>query len=288
MNAPLPLAAATAWNARLSLAYARAGERTVPVLRSHQGPLRIQKGFTPEGPDLWHQIVVHPPGGIASGDRLAIDVEAQAGARALITSPGAAKWYRANPLAPAPEASQHIQLRVAADASLEWLPLETIVFPGAEVRWSSRFDLSGDGVLIAAEIVCLGRPASGLAFESGSVRWQTELRRDGRLLFSEQAELVGGDDLLHSRAGLAGAQAFGSLLLAGDDAALDQVIEAVRALAEQPFEGDWGITRLAGVAVLRWRGPGAEAGWRLMRAAWASARPALIGRTACAPRIWAT
>jgi urease accessory protein len=219
---------------------------------------------------------------------LSIDVEARTGARALITSPGAAKWYRANPHAPDPQASQSVTLHVADGASLEWLPLETIVFSGAEARWSSRFDLVGDGVLIAAEIVCLGRPASGLRFESGSARWQTEVRRDGKLLFLEQAELAGGDELLHSRAGLARAQAFGSLMLAGPEAALARAVEAVRALADPSFEGDWGITRLSGVAVLRWRGPGAEAGWRLMRAAWAGVRPALIGRAACAPRIWAT
>lgn len=288
MNAPLPRPVASSWNARLSLAYARAGERTIPMLRSHHGPLRVQKGFTPEGPDLWHQVIVHPPGGIASGDMLVIDVEARAGARALITSPGAAKWYRANPLAPDPEASQTVTLHVADGASLEWLPLETIVFPGAQARWSSRFDLAGDGVLIAAEIVCLGRPASGLAFDSGSACWHTEVWRDGELLFLEQAELAGGDELLHSGAGLAGAQAFGSLILAGAEAPLAQAVAVVRALADQPFEGDWGITRLPGLAVLRWRGPGAEAGWRLLRAAWAGVRPALIGRAACAPRIWAT
>jgi urease accessory protein len=288
MNAPLPLAASARWNARLSLAYARVGGRTVPVLRSHHGPLRIQKGFTPEGPDLWHQVIVHPPGGIASGDALAIEITAQPGARALLTSPGAAKWYRANPLASEPEASQTVSLSVAEGASVEWLPLETIVFSGAQARWRNRFELAGNGVLVAAELVCLGRPASGLAFETGSAQWQTEVLREGELVFFEQAELVGGDALLSARTGLAGAPAFATLLFAGDDDPVSRAVAAVRTLSGQPFAGDWGITQLPGLAVLRWRGPGAEAGWALLRAAWASARPALLGRTACAPRIWAT
>jgi len=68
-----------------------------------------------------------------------------------------------------------------------------------------------------------------------------------------------------------------------------RLIEQVRGLGEREvFEGDWAITALSGVAILRWRGSGAEAGWRLLRAAWAIARPLLLARPACAPRIWAT
>ncbi len=293
MNAPdsafLSDVPANAWDAELRLRYARSGDRTIPVLRSHRGPLRIQKGFTPEGPDLWHQIVVHPPGGIASGDVLTLDIATEQGARALLTSPGAAKWYRANPLAPDPLARQSLHLSVAPGASLEWLPLETIVFPGAQVQWRSRFDLREDAVLIAADLVCLGRPASGLAFDQGSIRWSTELTRDGKLLFAERAELTGNDPVLESRCGLAGARAFASLVMAGDDPRLAEAVEQVRGLAgSETHEGDWAITTLPGLAVLRWRGPGAEAGWRLLRSAWSIVRPILLGRPACAPRIWAT
>jgi urease accessory protein len=288
MNAPLPLAAPTCWNARLSLGYERVRERTVPVLRSHQGPLRIQKGFTPEGPDLWHQVIVHPPGGIASGDHLAIDIQMGPDARALITSPGAAKWYRSNPDAPDPEATQSVRLRVGSGGSLEWLPLETIVFPGACTRWHNAFELEGDATLMAADLVCLGRPASGLAFDAGSIGWTTSIRREGTLIFHEQARIDGGDALLQSPAGMAGEQAFGSLLLAGAPDRLGEVIERIRALPESSFDGQWAVTERSGLAILRWRGPGAEAGWRLLRAAWAVCRPILLGRPACPPRIWAT
>src|SRR5690606_33909325 len=97
------------------------GERTVPALRRHHGPLRIQRGLLPEGPGLWHQILVHPPGGIASNDSLDISVTARAGAQALLTSPGAAKWYRARQpgsplLEPGTWAKQSLRLRVEAGA----------------------------------------------------------------------------------------------------------------------------------------------------------------------------
>lgn len=288
MNARLPDAIAPHWNAQLSLGYAFAEGRTRPVLRAHRGPLRIQKGFTPEGPELWHQVIVHPPGGIASGDRLDIQVQAHQGARALLTSPGAAKWYRANPLAADPLAHQSVSLRVGSGASLEWLPLETIIFPGAQVQMRNRYELTGDATLFAADLVCLGRPASGLGFDAGEIRWMTELLRDDEPIFHEQGRLAGDDPMLDSPAGLAGASAFGSLIMAGQPAALDRIVAEVRALDDPAWAGDWAITTLPGLAVLRWRGAGAEAGWRVFRSVWALARPHLLGRVACPPRIWTT
>jgi len=81
------------WQARLDLRYsASAGERTVLSHRRHTGPLLVQKPFYPEGPRVCHSTLVHPPGGIAGGDRLELHVEVEAGAHAVITTPGAAKW----------------------------------------------------------------------------------------------------------------------------------------------------------------------------------------------------
>ena len=39
-------------------------------------------------------MLVHPPGGIVGGDLLAFDAELGAGAHALVTTPGATRFYR--------------------------------------------------------------------------------------------------------------------------------------------------------------------------------------------------
>lgn len=281
------LAMQAGWQASLDLGFGTRGLATIPTLRAHRGPLRVQKGFTPEGPGLWHQVIVHPPGGIASGDRLDLKIAASKGARALLTSPGAAKWYRANLSAADPWACQSLKLDVAQGASLEWLPLETIVFNGAQAQWETEIDLDRDAALIAADLVCLGRPASNQPFESGEIRWRTNLRRSGRLLFHEQVRLSGGSELLSSQAGLAGHSAFASMIIVPGHASISELVERVRArLADAP--GEWAISGLPELAVLRWRGSGAEAGWRIVRTAWAACRPLVIGREACMPRIWAT
>src|SRR5438105_10584460 len=114
---------AASWKASLSLSFARDENRCVLAKRSHEGPLVVQKPLYPEGAEVCHAIVVHPPGGIAGGDELSLEVKTRG--HALLTTPGATKWYRSA----GPWAKQKLSFDV--DGTLEWLPRETIVFDGA-------------------------------------------------------------------------------------------------------------------------------------------------------------
>ena len=80
------------WQARLQLGCdPRLGASRL-TRRQHVGPLTIQKPLYPEGPEVCHCILLHPPGGIVGGDRLEIELEVDAGARLLATTPGAGEW----------------------------------------------------------------------------------------------------------------------------------------------------------------------------------------------------
>ena len=129
---------------------ARVGDGTRPVTRRHLGPLRVQKHLYAEGPEVCQHIIVHPPGGIAGGDRLDICAAVGEGAWAQLTSPGAAKWYRA-----ASPAFQDLQLRVEAGATLEWLPQETILFDRASLTRRLEADLDKSSEFIAVEAVLM-------------------------------------------------------------------------------------------------------------------------------------
>ncbi|MCG4452192.1 urease accessory protein UreD [Pseudomonas sp. MMS21-TM103] len=277
MNAPAALFTPS-WHAELQLGYARDGASTRPVLRRHRGPLRVQKHLYAEGPQVCQHIIVHPPGGIAGGDRLDISATVGAGAWAQLTSPGAAKWYRA-----AGPAYQTLKLRVEAGATLEWLPQETIVYSAAQAELQTDIELFGDAKLLYWDLVALGRPASGERFDAGHFQARLDIRRDGQLLWHERQRIDGDDGLLDSPIGLAGQPVFATLLISGE---IDsELLEQCRNLVT-PVRGD--LSQLPGLLVARCLAGEALQARAWLIELWHLLRPALLGRSAVPPRIWST
>jgi urease accessory protein len=99
-------------------------------------------------------VIVHPPGGIAGGDELELNISAGEHAGVQLTTPGAGKWYRGF----GRNARQTVRIGVAAGAMCEWLPQENIVFDGAAAQMSLQVDLADDAVFCGWDFTCLGRP----------------------------------------------------------------------------------------------------------------------------------
>lgn len=266
------------WNAELELAYARFDGSTRPVLRRHSGPLRVQKHLYPEGPEVCQHIIVHPPGGIAGGDRLDISASVGSGAWAQLTSPGAAKWYRAGG-----PAFQNVQLRVEAGATLEWLPQETIVYSAAQAELTTTIELEGNARLFYWDIIALGRPASGERFDAGHFQAQLNIHRDGDLLWHERQRVAGNDGLLYSPIGLDGQPVFATMIVSGEIDA--DLMERCRELPGR-VRGD--LTQLPGLVVARCLCDEALHARAWLIDLWRLLRPELLGREAVAPRIWST
>ncbi|MDG9926020.1 MULTISPECIES: urease accessory protein UreD [unclassified Pseudomonas] len=283
MNAPVsPILFTPAWHAELELAYARQQDWTRPVLRRHLGPLRVQKHLHAEGPQVCQHIIVHPPGGIAGGDTLDISVEVGERAWAQLTSPGAAKWYRA-----ASSAKQSLALRVRPGATLEWLPQETIVYAGARAELSTRIELEGDARLFYWDIVALGRPAAAERFDDGHFQARLDVLRDGRPLWHERQRIDGDDGLLDSPIGLAGQPVFATLLVSGEiDAELLERCRELGCPAGNTVRGD--LTQLPGLLVARCLASEALHARAWLIELWRLLRPALLDREAVPPRIWST
>lgn len=279
MNLPVnPALFVPRWHAELDLAYARDGDATRPVRRRHLGPLRVQKHLYPEGPQVCQHIIVHPPAGIAGGDRLAVCAEVGESAWAQLTSPGAAKWYRADSAA-----RQTLELHASAGATLEWLPQETIVFSGAQAELETRVNLEGDARLCYWDVVALGRPASGEAFASGYLQTALDIRRNGELVWHERQRLVGNDRLLTSPIGLRGQPVFATLIMTGQASA--ELMEQCRAL---PCLGQGDLSQLPELVIARCLASEALHARDWLISLWRLLRPQLLGRDAVPPRIWAT
>jgi urease accessory protein len=267
------------WRAHLSLRFegrvTPRGARTELTGRRHLGPLTVQRPFYPEGEPA-HIYLLHPPGGVVGGDRLHLDVRLEAGSHALMTMPGATKFYRSAGATSLLE--QHFH--VAQGATLEWLPQDSILFPGARLRLESRFRLEPGARLMAWETLCLGRPVMGEAFDHGRLDSLLAVEQGGVPVLQEHLRLDGGR--LDKLAGLPLLATF--CIAPGNEALLEQARELLAGLP-QPA----GATLLDDhLLVVRLLDDDNQRLQSTLQRLWQALRPAVTGRAPCPPRIWAT
>lgn len=243
-----------AWQAKLSLGFEAQGARTVLRHRRHEGPLRVQKALWPEATGVCHVILIHPPAGIAGGDELEIAVNLASNSHALLTTPGAGKWYGSA----GATAHQKIHLSVGKDAVLEWLPQEIMLFDRAIAASKTRIDLAKTSGLIAWDMLVIGRQAWQEKFVTGQYHNRLSLYQENKLLLQDQLFIEGGDRWLTSPLGMNGHAVMGVLYLVPppsyrDHARLDDDIDGIRDLIAR-MQMPLTITRLGEVLVARYLG----------------------------------
>lgn len=272
------------WDAHLHLHYQRRGDTTVAHHR-HHGPLRLFHSLYPEGPGICHNVIVHPPGGLVEGDTLHVAVQADAGTHGLVSTPGATRFYRSD----GEPATQRVHIRLEPGARLEWVPLETIAYPGCQARNALDVQLAAGSEWLAWDVTALGLPGSGQPFDRGCLHQR--LCIEGHWL--EQGRLDAADArLLDSPVGLGGHRCLGTLVLASGTPwsreRRERLLEAVRAVLPD------GLNPLpAGatcpndhVLVLRVLGPLVEPVMALVQQGWSALRQAAWGLPGQPARIW--
>ena len=262
------------WQASLDLQFQFLGGKTTLASRRHVGPLTVQRPFYPEE-ETCHLYLLHPPGGIVGGDELTISATMDPGCHTLITMPGASKFYRSS--GPRACLSQHFYLD--EEATLEWLPQDTIIFPGANAALRSVFHLHATSTLLAWELYCLGRPVINETFSHGTLESRLEVWVDGEPRLIERLHLNDGD-----LSPVAGHPWVGTLLFyPAREAHLDTVRERLA-----PLENFGGATLTDDLLSVRFLSHDNLICQRVMRDIWQSLRPLLTPKTACSPRIWQT
>ncbi|MDT3669431.1 MAG: urease accessory protein UreD [Aromatoleum sp.] len=291
MNAPAPIVAAQGvvpapWRASLTLRFADRDGRTALVERRHFGPLMVQKPLYPEG-KVCHVVMLHPPGGIAGGDELAIDIEVGPGAHATLTTPGANRWYKSL----GRDASQHVRLAVGPGACLDWLPQENIVFRQARPLLDTRLTVAAGGSAIGWDAFVLGRGAAGEYWSEGRLRLRTEVQYAGRMLWIEAAELQADSPLRAAPVGMDGFDVFGTLWAVGA-AASPALAEQIAAMLPCHATLRAGLSCLGptgeGMLLLRVLGTRIEAVRQLLETVWTALRQPIHRVPAKPLRLWAT
>jgi urease accessory protein len=270
------------WHGSLNLVYSHLQGATKITHSQVQAPLKIQRAFYPEGPNICHSIVLHTAGGIVGGDRLSQNIHLQANTHSLITTAAANKIYRSN----GQQARQTIQIQVDNGACLEWLPQETIVFNDANYRQDLRVELAEDATWLGWEITRFGRTARGEKFLQGEWKSHTEVWRQGQPLWIDRQWLPGGEEIFNSPHGLAGQPVVASLAWIGKTVS-PEIIEQVRLLwSSKERQGEAGVTQLISGILCRYRGNSTLEVRNWFMDVWHLLRLSLLGCSIIKPRVW--
>lgn len=279
-----------AWNASLHLNYSAresAGKPKTVAHFTHTGPLRILQSLYPEGEQICHNVLVHPPGGLVGGDTLDLKIDAAPGAHGLLTTPGATRFYRSD----GEPALQRTAIAVADNARMEWLPLEAIAYSGCRAENRLTMALAPGAELLGWDITALGLPAANQPFAAGSFSQHIEIPG----VWLERARIQAADHLLlNSPLGLAGQRCMGTLFfVAGNELQRtrrqDALDVARTVINSHPLCQQAGATSPdRRVVVVRVLAPVVEPVMQLLRQVRAAWREQLWGLHGAAPRVWAT
>jgi urease accessory protein len=294
---------APTWQADIAIRLSHSKYGTRLSHCQHRGPLYIQKPFYPEGKHHAHLYLLHPPAGIVSGDTLTMNLHVDPNAAALMTTPGATVVYKARESNPTQR--QIINLHIANNATLEWLPLETIVHNHACFEATPIINMVSSSHFFGWEITSLGLPASDQRFTNGSFKQRYQIVVDGKNEFIDQMKIDDSNRhiLLASKAGMqnrmiSGFCVFGPVATGNrsEGRHSDDQLERLRqqqleqqAQSNTDRNSDYqsSITRLGNFYVGRYLGGSAEQARKQFTLWWSVARQEMLGKEACTPRIWA-
>ena len=269
---------------QLSLCFERERLR----VRRQDPPWKVVRAFAlPESGALVH--LHNVSGGVLAGDRLALDVEVEAGAAAQITTTGATRLYRHR--AGAGDSEQRSTFSVGDGALLEYLPDVVIPYAGSRHLQRTEIRLGRGSTLFWWEILAPGRLAAGERFAFDRLRVQTEVNAGARAVMREDFVLTPADKDLASAVRMFEYSHTVSLcaIQEGRPAAfwrgLEDRLNGIAQERTQPGEAVWGVSSLVSDGiVVRGLSVSGRFIYEALIEFWRTARVAIIGQDAVPPR----
>jgi len=249
------------------------GGQTRPARIAESGSVRVR--LPRSGGAGLEAVLVNTAGGIACGDRFAIEIEAQPGAWVSVATPAAEKVYRSDGAV----AELSVKLMLGERARLDWLPQETILFDQARLARRLDADMREDARLTLFEAVVFGREARAEQVAEGFFEDRWRIRRGQRLAYADTLRLDGPiADLLKKPSVAKGARAIATLLHVAPDA--EARLEEARGYLSAGSGCDAAASAWNGLMAVRFCAVNIEA----LRAA---ACPFLVAfRREPLPRVW--
>ena len=279
------------WKADLSTVFEAStlGSTTLQHRQSY-GPMALQKVLYPEGPTIAHAFLLHPPSGIAGGDAISISSRVLPNAHALLTTPGAARWYKAN----GQRAEQQVRITVEDHGCLEWLPSENIFFDECQARLITEIRLAPAARFVGWEVMQFGQQQSlestDHSWGSACVEVDASVTIDTCLDWKELAAF--SPENVHHRPTIQATGGFpvhGTLWAYSGQPLPESYQESCARLASFSLALRSGFTQLpSGLLVFRVLALETEVARSALIQAWELLRPWAVGRTAEPLRIWAT
>jgi urease accessory protein len=271
------------WTGKLDLNYSHQDGTTKLSQALAQAPLKIQRAFYPEGPELCHSVILHTAGGIVGGDRLVQNIELEAHSQVLLTTAAASKVYRSE----GERSEQVITIKLGENAYLEWFPQETVIFNQAIYQQDLRVELAKNAVFCGWEITRLGRTARGEQFLTGDWRSRIEIWQAGRPLWIDRQGLQGSLAMINSPNGLNQKAIVATFIWLGNQVETEILTEARELAKSWVKEGEIGITQTQNDGLLcRYRGNSTIEVKQYFEAIWGLLRQFYRDRPAIRPRVW--
>lgn len=156
--------------------------------------------------------VINTSGGLAGGDQVSAEISVGANSQLAVTSQAAERVYRSL----GPPAQVEVRLSASENATLHWLPQETILFDGASLARNFHVSLHPTASFLAVEALVLGRQARGETISTLFLKDRWRIHRGGALFHAD--ELLLQSPLPHSAATLGNATALATLIYIAPDA----------------------------------------------------------------------
>ncbi|TAK76949.1 MAG: urease accessory protein UreD [Aquabacterium sp.] len=217
-------------------------------------------------------------GGFVEGDTAALHLHMEPGARLLVTTASAAKFYKCEH---GGQSEEIVDIDVADGATLEYLPDEVIPYAASRTVRRTRIHMAAGARLFATDLIAAGRihHRAGEAFAFHAMRSEFEVWLDGRLIVLDRLFARTPEQARELEALWAGRQHLGMVVayVSGMETGIEETLH--EALAQ--YEGvTAGVSRIGDLVCVRLLAAETWHAHAAVYGCWEVLRPAIAGKAA--------